>query len=627
MLQWRAEVRCIVCGLVIDREGSRRDPWLRSYRMVYRTRAGVYISDVGVRRSVGDEAVFRVPLLDPKSLDGRDGTWIKIPIFQETDGRFGFVLHSACWCLLERRAHPWPIPLCRLFEIFGSAPRDQANKQLCCYTWDHMYLGLISFSTSHWADAGTRWPWQERRFRDERPLVALMPECIRSPFASTVYDLLRTTSPQPRAFDFPAVTQHRWLSSDCFSRLPLEVVEEISSYLPITTVLELRSISRAFTQLFYSQVFWASRFRAHLERGFLFEAFEEHLPRDWLWVYRRTTNISETYPGLKNRQRIWRLVELLLEKLVFSSADSSTHMAITRRLSNWQRAEVYGDLIVGSDLRKRGSGLLVVPQETQVPSDVHRLGVTITKEGETTYVTGIQFVHGRNDKAIRLGYITAPQRTTYVEIDSLNGFVASIGSRGIHALQIVHGMGGSLSPWLGCPDSGAKTRRLVFTERLVALSAGFDGYKLVYISAWGRSLGVSRKQKQRDMILNNLLWFPEIPDSNAELNECSIFGDIDSSVEGFRPVICSLFGGPDGLDLQYLIRVSVIISYGRLVNIGFNYKLDETRCPQRMLSQYQSGLDYVSINIDGPGGEFIEKVEVETVECGPGNVSGLRVGR
>lgn len=148
---------------------------------------------------------------------------------------------------------------------------------------------------------------------------------------------------------------------------------------------------------------------------------------------------------------------------------------------------------------------------------------------------------------------------------------------------------------------------------------------MVYLAAWGKRSAVPKKQKQRNLILTQFLWYPELPDSGAYINESCIFGNMESSIKGFRPVVCSSFGGPGGIDLQHLISVCVTINYGCLVNVGFEYKSDSSCCPGRMLSRNHTGIDILFVEINGPKGEYIEKIEVEALKCDPDVISGLRV--
>ncbi|KAL3475487.1 hypothetical protein BJX99DRAFT_259432 [Aspergillus californicus] len=126
------------------------------------------------------------------------------------------------------------------------------------------------------------------------------------------------------------------------------------------------------------------------------------------------------------------------------------------------------------------------------------------------YVVGLQLFHGAKGGVIRLGYLAPLGNTTYVSTDSFNGFVVSVGSTGFHALQVIDGK--DTEPWVGSPQWGAKTRRLVFGDRVAALSCGFDGYKMVYMSAWGKKKPVSKVKKQHDLLSNHHLWFSGFPE-------------------------------------------------------------------------------------------------------------------
>lgn len=107
----------------------------------------------------------------------------------------------------------------------------------------------------------------------------------------------------------PKTQQH-----DCFSRLPWEILEDIAIKLPNDDALGLRRVSKAFLPLLSSNIFWASRFEASSDRGFLFEKWKSQDATDWLTLYRLT---SETHspPGLQNRRRIWNVIMPLTDLL------------------------------------------------------------------------------------------------------------------------------------------------------------------------------------------------------------------------------------------------------------------------------------------------------------------------
>ncbi|KAL2794759.1 hypothetical protein BJX66DRAFT_189107 [Aspergillus keveii] len=604
----KKEVRCIVCGLEVTREGEAGDIWLREYRMVYRTSAGTYLSDAAVRRHEGDEASFQVPLLNSNAGNGQSVASINVPILQEKDGCFGFVMHNACWAVFQIRAGSTSIDLQRLVEVFESVSRIKGPPQLCCYAWYHEYENIISFDY-------ILWPW-ERRCWSPKPLS---PEFIRaisrSPLSTVNPNVSGITSSWSTAFEKAAVKRHGSADNDCFATLPFEIVEEIAFYLSTATVLKTRLASRTFAQLFYSQTFWASRFRSNGERGFLFEAWNKTGSRDWRQFYRQTRDIAATHPFLHNRQRIWCLAGSLWEKLVLTPVQPLTRVPADQHLLGRRKGEVYGDLTVGKFLNKRASTQKIVPQKTEVPTDTHRIGISIVYDGPVTYVAGIHLFHGANDNDIRLGYITVPETTLFSNFTSLKGFIVAVGSSGIHALRIVHGENDTLSPWLGDPLDGAITRRLVFIDQISALSAGFDGYKMIYLSAWGRRAPAPEGLKQLDLIRNRLLWCPELPGPDMNLNETSVFGKLESSAKKFHPAMWTSFGGPGGANLRFLTSVTVIIDGDIMTNVMFQYSTGNISSSRTIMMLGRRGSedsDVAPFSIHGAAGEFITTIEVET---------------
>jgi hypothetical protein len=91
--------------------------------------------------------------------------------------------------------------------------------------------------------------------------------------------------------------------------LPLEIITLISLRLSTADYLNARLAFPLFLPVFNTQKFWHSRFLPNAERSWGFESHDwEISPCNWLWCYRRTANGS---PSMKNRERVWRLVEKL----------------------------------------------------------------------------------------------------------------------------------------------------------------------------------------------------------------------------------------------------------------------------------------------------------------------------
>jgi hypothetical protein len=78
-----------------------------------------------------------------------------VPVMGEppVNGRHGFVLHDACWCLLKAAFDTESVPLERLLNICESLPFPLWWEGVC---WDHDYggLGLL--------DEQGHYPWEDR---------------------------------------------------------------------------------------------------------------------------------------------------------------------------------------------------------------------------------------------------------------------------------------------------------------------------------------------------------------------------------------------------------------------------------------------------------------------------------
>lgn len=108
-----------------------------------------------------------------------------------------------------------------------------------------------------------------------------------------------------------------------FARLPYEVVMIVFTHLPSTDLCKLRLASRGAARMSspnqLPQTFWRSRFDPELEMGFVFAGdAQAHLSLvqsqqpDWRDIYiKAKANLTdvELFPGLRNRQRIWRCLQ------------------------------------------------------------------------------------------------------------------------------------------------------------------------------------------------------------------------------------------------------------------------------------------------------------------------------
>ncbi|TDZ14321.1 hypothetical protein Cob_v012750 [Colletotrichum orbiculare MAFF 240422] len=204
----------------------------------------------------------------------------------------------------------------------------------------------------------------------------------------------------------------------------------------------------------------------------------------------------------------------------------------------------------------------------------------------------------------QVGYWGEVERA--IEVSSIFGFNAAVGSRGIQALQCVAKDGG-IQHWLGGPEGSPKTRRLGTKGRVTDLEVGFDGCKIVHLAVY-RQLFPPAEQENR--LRNSGLWYPEIPASTLCLNEDS-FLPRDHYMDGYKPLFWTSFGGPGGIYLRNLTELSVTWGGGGIRRIDFVHNTSVPR--EHGTFGCQPPEDWaknIKFSIDGPGGEFIDTIDV-----------------
>jgi hypothetical protein len=298
---------------------------------------------------------------------------------------------------------------------------------------------------------------------------------------------------QPPAFN-PTASSSQALG---IGRIPLpeELCTVIAMYLPTTDVLRARLASRSFWSVFYNQQFWKSRFGASADRSWLFEARNISSLRDWRWLYRRT-NVVHIGPGLRNRQRIWRLLQGLLDisALVWNElppvlpamwSPDIVIRATDRRVDStggFCRDQHAANRTLDNGCRQFRS------QRIAVPDNLARLSVYALAFGDREYITGMTLTAVAGD-TIRLGYRSSSEHS--VELSQLWGFRLAMGSRGLQALKCITGPGGLEAPWLGSLEDVPRTERLAAMERVVGLEVGIDvSASYIFITLGGKEAHV-----------------------------------------------------------------------------------------------------------------------------------------
>lgn len=77
---------------------------------------------------------------------------------------------------------------------------------------------------------------------------------------------------------------------DCFLSLPLQLIEEVVSHLPIEDVLSLCCASTAFVALYHSKRFWNIRLKSNDDCRFFIEMLKGQVPQDCRVLYNLTRN-------------------------------------------------------------------------------------------------------------------------------------------------------------------------------------------------------------------------------------------------------------------------------------------------------------------------------------------------
>jgi hypothetical protein len=287
------------------------------------------------------------------------------------------------------------------------------------------------------------------------------------------YNVSDMSAPLSARKEYPPTWSPSTQSKNCFSKLPWEILENITLTLPTRDALGLRYVSPVFLAILYSQTFWASRFKANSDRCYVFEKWDARDNTDWLSLY-RLTSPDRCSPGLKNRKRIWDLITPLTETIRLCLAE--TQISGSQDLTSLRWTKVEGALHAETDIRRNGGFLqsgcrLFGTHIGQIPEDLAKICFSTSNVGTVTYISGLRLIAYKTPN-VCLGYISKTNEVI-LEVTALKDFVSAFDSHGLRALQIVRG-DRSLSEWVGCPGNTPVTKRLVGLESVDYLEVGFD---------------------------------------------------------------------------------------------------------------------------------------------------------
>lgn len=245
----------------------------------------------------------------------------------------------------------------------------------------------------------------------------------------------------------------------------------LSSY-----VLNLRLVSPAFLPLFSSFKFWSSRFESDGERGFLFEVKETITTGnvgELLHLYRLSRR-SVAAPSLLNRERVWKLAQILVplvdpsfNHLISSQQTSSPASRDEIRLAGKEQLPESSDEWKAFKEGYRSTTTI----DIDITNGALEIGIAVASTGVWDYVTGIRLVdqHGKEQM---VGYSFNDNEIIY-NVTELRGFRVAMGPGGVRALQVL-GEGQQASRYSGRTEGMPLSERLMTDTPAKLLSVTLD---------------------------------------------------------------------------------------------------------------------------------------------------------
>lgn len=378
-----------------------------------------------------------------------------------------YMMHDACYSLLQKFYAPSHVPLQRLYDLCSSLTVTPS-----VLDWGHNYGGLIR------RRPGTRYPWEVPVIKDGFELEV----ASYSPLAHhEVQELLcgQYNHGDKVEKSHSAVLTVFQCAQDSFSRLPAELIFMISLLLSARDVLNCRLVSRAFWRVLGDQAFWYARLCA--ERNWFFEAYKPPVHRNWLSLFHRTTD-DHISPVLENRRRVWGFLPQLFPLLDLRWDTSSLwKMRDRSEVESFIWRQCVADLKLEAEVakwlneRKRfvNGARALFPIYMHIPRDIARFVFFYSVLGESRFISGISIV-STTGETVSFGYQSSLSEYHDLEKGSrFTGFVMAMGSRGLHALR-VHTNEGDVSEWYGDPKDCPRSMRCVARSQIMAICSELD---------------------------------------------------------------------------------------------------------------------------------------------------------
>lgn len=632
---------CFLCGVGIYKSSvTESQDWLCEYRagelhahrirsraltpVVYRKGPDALVSGVAHYRNSPEWVMPVDPSLRWDTATSSDELMVP-PVMDQAarDGLHGFVLHDACWRLLQKADGASAFSPERLVKVCESLPFPFWFHGL---NWGHDYGGRLELDTKLWH------PWKETfRLLDGHALKSI--GALGDPFR--VPDLASLLS-GPRE-DVPSLNtpidpggRH-----DDFSRLPWELREMIIVSLGTKDALNLRQASWSFQSLFSSRAFWLSRFDPDCESGFLFEAREKAVASDicaLLYAYRFSRRNASS-PCLWNRHRVWtlarRLLPLIRPPVMTNTLNVQLDPADSEGWTSLSSGVYIPDSPASSELWA-SPRYSTTTTEVEVPLGPVIIGIAMVNTGIWDYITGIRIVSSNGGEEHFAGYLF-DSGETLCNVAALHGFRVAMGPHGVRALQVV-GTEQETCSWVGRIRGVPISERLLVEEPVNRLRVTLDvsqtaptsqrlhpltcaqGYKITALSIYYKQLDSKVASQSIDMSFRRAaIWYPDPPPDDLILNASSFTG-LSPDHNIYQPLSWIHFGGQRGRNLAHVQGIRVLF-HGSLCGLQFVYdcEVPETGAltSERFGRCGETPSERASLfSIDGAGGERISSISV-----------------
>lgn len=383
-----------------------------------------------------------------------------------------YPFHDACWQLLlamlpsvsvqEVVAQP-------LFEILFTTECPDSS----FFQFGHDYGGAARFQIPH---ANGSSPW-----------CFFLANPFTIPELTTLLDHTSTFSnAAPLAFPESGLpTVAVWNSVDLFATFPLEIIVLILSCLPSRDVANFRLASRAIADVStvsrLGQSFWESRFAPGLELDFICPGRSRHC--DWRLYYLKIKDWLPHNPGLRNRRRLWKLLQpvagsvnvsldprrktlgipadLNLSTLMDIVGKDQGSLMLTHHIGGESISKYHGEQL-SFGCRQMDHRAAIIPSPllaARAPSSNWSYGVSLVTFNGREYVSSLRFIsqsleQDEHECRSGIGYLLPPKesRFQFQDDEAISGIEVAVCASGVVGIKFLVTPPRDVGGWVGRID-------------------------------------------------------------------------------------------------------------------------------------------------------------------------------